>query len=394
MTTLNSLIWALLLGPLLVGAYAYCVYPALLWLVAGGRETDHDRHGWDEWPSVSICLPAYNEEDVIRGTLEALCSIDYPADRLQILVVSDGSTDGTNDIVREFETRGVTLLALDDRGGKTAAENAAIPHLHGDIVVNTDATTRIDPDAVKALVRRLADPGVGVASGRDVSVAPEDGTAAEGEKGYVDFEMWLRSLETRVHSIVGASGCLYAIRRELHATEWPAGLSRDFGAALLARERGYRAVSAEDAIARVPLTPSLWTEFRRKRRTILRGLRTLFYKRHLLNPFEYGHFAAMLFSHKLCRWIVPLLAPVSLAALAVLAFRHSWAAVALIGSGIVAGLAVWLLRRDGSSARLPRPLGLIGFGVAANIAAWLAWMAFFQGESQAIWEPTRRTQGG
>ena len=220
-------------------------------------------------------------------------------------MVSDASTDRTDEIVRGYADRGVELLRMPERHGKTAAENAAREHLRGDIVVNTDASVRIAPGALKPLIARFADPEVGVASGRDVSVAQMDRDLNVGESGYVGYEMWVRDLETRVGSIVGASGCFYAIRRPLHMTLFPAALSRDFACALIAREAGFRAVSVNEAVCYVPRIQSLRREYRRKVRTLTRGLETLWYKRSLMNPLRYGLFAWMLLSHKLIRWLAP-----------------------------------------------------------------------------------------
>ncbi|MGD2047712.1 MAG: glycosyltransferase, partial [Gemmatimonadota bacterium] len=165
--------------------YTYLGYPALLKIVSALKP------GWapppppTEWPRISITVPAFNEEETIRGTIESLLALDYPADRRQILVVSDASTDRTDKIVNEYADRGVELFRVTDRRGKTAAENAARKNLTGDIIVNTDASVRIHRDAIKALIRCFGDPAVGVASGRDVSTAAQDASANVGEKGYV-----------------------------------------------------------------------------------------------------------------------------------------------------------------------------------------------------------------
>ena len=379
----------LALLPGLLFGYADLVYPALL-KVWGALRPDPPRLADPaEWPLISIVVPAYNEEHAIRRTIEALLGLDYPVDRRQILIVSDASTDGTDDVVREYAHRGVELLRLPERSGKTAAENAALPHLRGGIVVNTDATIRILPTALKPLIRVFQDPAIGVASGRDVSVGALTLEANQGESGYVGYEMWVRSLETRVGSIVGASGCFYAIRLELHETLVPAALSRDFASALTAREHGYRAVSVDEAVCLVPRTSSLQREYHRKVRTMARGLETLWFKRHLLNPFRHGRFAWMLWSHKLIRWLVFLVAPVALLALGALAIYYPVARVALglaltgVGLGIVA-------LQSPEGRRLPRPVALCGFVLATHLAGFLAWTRALRGELNPIWEPTRR----
>jgi len=316
--TVRELALCLALLPVAIGLWAYVGYPLVLWLLTrvGGRQVVKTDPA--EWPTVSFSLPAHNEERNIRATLDALLALDYPRDRVQIVVGSDASTDRTDEIVREYAGRGVELVRLDLRAGKTAVENGLVPYLKGDLVVSTDATIRILPGSLKPLVRAFQDPSVGVASGRDVSVGDESREANRAESGYVGFEMWLRSLETRKGGIVGASGCYYAIRRELHASMFPTHLSRDFASAMIAHEHGFRAVSVDEAVCLVPRATSLRSEYRRKIRTMARGLETLWFKRHLLNPFRHGDFALMLLSHKLCRWLVHLLLPVSVVAVGIL----------------------------------------------------------------------------
>jgi len=305
--------------------------------------------------------------------------------------VSDASTDGTNQIVSSFDDRGVELLCQPRRQGKTAAENAARLHLRGDIIINTDASVRIQPDAVKHLVAAFRDPSVGVASARDVSVANVETQVNAGEGAYVGYEMWVRDMETAVGGIVGASGCLYAIRAELHMHTVPDALSRDFSAALTARAHGRRAVSVPEALCFVPRSASLHQEYRRKVRTITRGLATLAYRRALLNPLRYGSFAWMLISHKVCRWLVPWALVAGLGALGALAVAVPWARVALAAAlafGVLAGIA-WA--RSGNAAKpLPRLLALPAYGAAGNVAVLHAWLRFLAGRSAPVWEPTRR----
>ena len=369
--------------------YTYVLYPGLLGLWRLRRSRSVVPSDPDVWPTLSISLPAYNEEHQIAETLESLLSLDYPRDRIQILVVSDASADRTDDIVRAYGDRGVELLRLPERRGKGAAEAAAIPHLSGEIVVNTDASIRVVPDALKPLIRQFSDPEVGLASGRDISVAPGVENANQGESKYVGYEMAVRDLETRVGSIVGASGCFYAIRSHLHRIPLPVSLSRDFAAALHCRERGYRAVSVPEAICFVPRAASLSQEYRRKVRTMTRGLQTLLHKRNLINPFRYPLFAWMLFSHKVCRWLVPWAGVTALLGLALMAPSIPWARVGLlvVGAGVLLGSVGWLAsdRRD-----LPWILELPAFGLIGNVAAMHAMVRVIKGHEDALWDPTRR----
>lgn len=383
-----GVVLALALG---VGLYAYVAYPAILKLLSLRARAPHGaRGGASSLPRISIVLPVYNEATVIAATLERILAIDYPSNRRQILVVSDASSDGTDEIVAHFATRGVDLLRLPRRQGKTAAENAARPLLTGEIIVSTDASVRVDGGAIRALVAAFAAAAVGVASARDVSVSNLAAAQANGGEGaYVGYEMWIRGLETAVDGIVGASGCLYAIRASLHMLPVREDLSRDFAAVLTAREHGFRAVSVQEAICYVPRGGSLHQEYRRKVRTITRGLATLAHKRALLNPLRYGAFSWMLFSHKVCRWLLPWAGVAALGALGALAFTALWARALLAAAGIVAALAGigWLWS---GTIRLPRALALPAYVVAGNVAVLHAWLRLVTGRAAPVWEPTRR----
>ncbi|HXD21802.1 MAG TPA: glycosyltransferase [Gemmatimonadaceae bacterium] len=370
-------------------AYSYAGYPAALWACKAMR-TPRAAHANDgALPLITITIPVYNEAAVIAATLEAVLEVDYPAERRQIVVISDGSTDGTDAIVRRFASRGVELARMPERSGKTAAENEFRNALRGEIIVNTDASVRIHRNALRALVAALADPSVGVASSRDVSVARAAAGANPGENAYVGYEMKVRALETALGGIVGASGSLYAIRAELHRIYLPAALSRDFTAALSARRHGYRAVSVPDAICFVPRSASLRQEYRRKVRTMTRGLGTLYYHRVLLDPFRYGSFAWMLASHKLCRWLLPWATVAMIAALATNASDSMFARLLIAGAAVSTLLAAagWFWPR---TEPMPRAIALPAYGVAGIVAGLHAWIRALTGRQAATWEPTRR----
>ena len=369
--------------------YAYVGYPCLLKLLSLLRPGWSLPKGLTSWPLVSITIPVYNEAATIAAKLRRTLEIDYPPERRQIVVVSDASTDGTDTIVQGFADQGVELLRVPVRRGKTGAENAALPLLRGEIIVNTDASIEVPPEALRPLIAAFTDPTVGVASGRDVSVTGLGDQSNQGESGYVEYEMWLRELETCVDGIVGASGCFYAIRADLHQVRVPDGLSRDFAAVLIARESGYRAASVPQAICYVPRTASVRNEFRRKVRTMTRGMQTLMYKRHLLNPVRFGLFAWMLFSHKVCRWLAPWAGLAALAALGVLSVTAPWArwllgGVTVIGIAAAAGWT-WPVGRVA-----PRLLAIPTYLVSGNVAALLASIGALRGARHATWEPTRR----
>jgi len=386
MTLLAELLVVL---PVVLAVYAYAVYPGVLWLFARHRSAGLVEGDSSYQPSISIVVPAYNEQTQIGGAIEALLAQNYPRDKMQILILSDASSDATDRIVRSYADRGVELMRMPKRSGKTAMENAACRLLRGDIVVNSDASIRLHPDATPKLIEQLSDPSIGVASGRDVSISLGAPQSNATEAGYVNYEMRLRALETRAGGIVGASGCCYAIRADLHRLPIPPDLSRDFSAALTARAHGFRAVSVDDAIAFVPRTPTLRREYTRKVRTIARGMETLLGVAHMMDPMRYGAFSWRLVSHKVCRWLVPLAGVPAVIGLVFLAPAHAWALVALVAvaaGGLVAAMgALWP-----SSRPMPRLLSIVSFGFAANIAVIHAACRLFYAGDDKIWEPTRR----
>ena len=369
--------------------YTYLGYPLVLLLLAVLRRRRPAVAPLAEWPRISIVLPVYNEEAVIGHTLENLLQLDYPADRRRILVVSDASTDRTEAIVREYASRGVQLLRLSRRGGKTAAENAALALLGEEIIVHTDASVQVDRGALKPLVASLADATVGVASSHCVSVAPTQEHANRADSWYLGYDMAVRHLETLVSGIVGAAGCLHAVRARAPIDVLPETVSCDFAAALLARERGLRAVSVPDAICFVPRLASLRREYRRKVRTITRGWHTLCFKRALLNPFRYGTFSWILASHKIARWLIPHLGGLGLAALACLAWSTPWARWGL-GLAALAGLCAVLGWWWPEGRPLPKLVAVPAYLVIGNLAAMHASIRAVRGERVPIWEPTRR----
>ncbi len=370
--------------------YAYVGYPLALRLVGGFRRATPTRLT-GPMPTISIVVPAYNEAASIARTLDALLALDYPAERRQLLVLSDASSDGTDEIVATYASRGVRLLRMPVRAGKTAAENHARGYLTGEIVINTDASVRPHRDSLRHLVAAFGDPDVGVASSRDVSVVRLDAAANAGESTYVGYEMWVRGLETRVWGIVGASGCLYGIRRHLHDYVLPEALSRDFGAALEARRRGYRAVSVDAAICFVPRGASLRQEYRRKVRTMTRGLATLGHFAQLLNPIDFGIFAWMLASHKLVRWLLPWATVAIVASIAVSSISDVRARIALAliaAGGLLAAIGWhWPERRT-----MPRLIAMPTYLTAGIVAGLHAWIRVFINRPAPTWEPTRRSE--
>jgi hypothetical protein len=300
--------------------------------------------------------------------------------------------------VRTYAHRGVELVRV-PRGGKTAAENELAPYVRGEVVVCTDASVIVHPLAVKTLVRRLAsDARLGVVSGRSIVVdpetlaivTPEDAEPSGGEGGYSDFEHAVRTLETNFGAIVGATGGLYAQRAELFRIPLPPEVTRDLACTLVAHAQGFGSAQENDATCVVGQASTLRGEYRRKVRTMINGLDTMWSFRRLLLPSVAGWYAARLWSHKLARVLAYLLTPLSGIGLLVLAADFWLARLLVLGGALAAALALYAIALP-ASKRAPAIVSLCGYAVTGAVAALEAWWSLFRGRHAVVWEPTRRS---
>jgi glycosyltransferase involved in cell wall biosynthesis len=378
---MQALFWIQICGIV----YAYLGYPLVLRLLASisarREKSTEPTSGAQYRPSVTMIVPVHNEDSVIGRKLENSLALDYPRERLEILFVSDGSTDGTAEIIRSRLVPGIRLLELPERGGKARALNHGLTHATGEVICFTDASIALDREALATLVANFRDPAIGCASGEDVIAG------GGGEGLYGRYELALRRLESKVHSIVGASGSFYAQRRSL-CGEFPEGMAPDFLSVLKTVEQGYRAISDSGARGSMTSLSSSQAEFQRKVRTILRGISTLFLKWKLLNPLRFGVFAVELISHKLMRWCVPFFLIVLFVSNLFLLDRAAYV-VFLAGQIVFYALAMlsWLgvpLVEKSLAGRVAAYFTIV------NVATLVAWWKYASGVRQEIWNPTRR----
>lgn len=357
-------------------AFAYAGYPLALWWLA--RRSPRPVRAADRFPPLSVVVAVRNGETLLRRKLEATLSLDYPGE-VEILVASDGSTDGTDAISRSMADRGVVLVRSSERRGKEAAQAAAIQKARGEILVFTDLAAELEPEALRRIARPFADPTVGCVSSEDVVDSAGEGT-------YVRLEMALRRLETRASTLVGVSGSCFAVRREL-GSPWPADLASDFRSALEACRRGMRAVAEPGARARFGTAQENTAEWQRKVRTVLRGLAVLCAYRDLLHPRQ-GRVALSLWGHKVARYTSPFALVAILAASALAAPASELAALLLATQLAVcaAGAAgLW----GGPAARWA-PTRLGAFFLLVNASIVVAWIHHLSGRRVVTWEPTQR----
>lgn len=378
----NSLTIAVFWLAVLFLLYTLAGYPLALWVVSRFRNRPHRRE--DSTPSVSIIVAAHNEAGEIADKILNCLALTYPADRYEIIVASDGSSDATADIVRSFEGRGVRLIEIPERHGKQFAQLQARDQARGEVLVFTDAAVRFGPDALERIVANFADPEVGCVSSED-QIPKRPGW--RGEQSYVSFEMWMRRLESRVGSLVSASGSFFAARRTV-CTPWHTDKTSDFFVVLNTVGAGMRAVVDPASIGRYGLSHSDRSELQRKVRTIVNGLDVFFMHVGLLNPFRYGFFSWQLISHKLFRWLLPS------AMLVLLVFNLLLWRAGLFYQLCLAGqlglYGVGLLALTAKRFGQWKPMKLAGYFLLGNVATLMAWFYFLSGEKFVSWQPTQR----
>jgi cellulose synthase/poly-beta-1,6-N-acetylglucosamine synthase-like glycosyltransferase len=302
-TAAEACLWA----SLAVVAYVYLLYPAAVWALSrcfGRRARPPVSTPDADLPRLSLLIAAYNEEAEIEARVRNALAMDYPRDRLEIVVASDGSTDRTAEIVRRFAGQGVRLLDYRPRRGKASVLNRAFAELTGEVVMLSDANSHTDPGAARALVRWFRDPAVGVVCGRLVLTDPATGHNSDGL--YWKYETFLKRCEGRLGALLGVNGALYAIRRGLFAPLPEGTVIDDMVLPLGARLRtGCALVYDGDAVAREETAPGVRAEFHRRARFGAGGFQTLGQLWRLLDP-RRGWVAFTFLSHKVLRWLCPL----------------------------------------------------------------------------------------
>jgi cellulose synthase/poly-beta-1,6-N-acetylglucosamine synthase-like glycosyltransferase len=365
--------------------YTYAGYPLLLVIMSGLRPRLVCRA--ERTPSVSVVITAYNEEQDIAAKLENTLALDYPKESLEIIVASDCSTDRTDEIVREFAAHGVRLYRQPERFGKTAAQNAAVEQVSGEIIVFSDATTQYQRDVLRTLMPNFADPTVGCVTGRLIYTDSTRSSVGHGARSYWGYESFIRKHESDVCSMIGVCGCLYAVRRVAYVPLYHEACS-DFVIATKMVEQGLRAVYEPAAICSEETNIQSHKELKTRVRIITQTFADLWRNRRMLNPLTSGFFALELLSHKVMRYLVPLFLIVILGTSAALATRSIFFTVLLASQIVFYGAAILsaLLERSGLHIRL---LAIPQYFVLGNLASVIAFYQFLRGERYIRWDPIR-----
>lgn len=366
--------------------YAYLGFPLVTWVRS--LVWNKPYRTADITPTVSIIVCCHNEAKSIGEKLDNLLALDYPVDRCQILIASDGSTDATEEIVSRYLGPRLSLIRL-PRGGKAAALNAAVAQSTGEVLVFSDANSIYAANAIRELVAPLADETIGGVAGNQVyRRSHQAGAAVAGEMNYWDFDRWMKLWQSRSGHVTSATGAIYAIRRELFRAV-PEGVTDDFVTSTRVIAQGKRLVFAPRAICYEPVAGAAKAEFGRKVRVITRGLRGVWVMRELLDPFRYGFYAIQVFSHKVLRRLVVI--PLLLMAVTAPFLWSQGKGYQLVVLGEIALFAAALLGiwRGNVGRQVPKVLAIPVFFCLINAAVLAAVWNIVRGKRIVVWNPHR-----
>ncbi|SET76805.1 Glycosyltransferase, catalytic subunit of cellulose synthase and poly-beta-1,6-N-acetylglucosamine synthase [Marinobacter segnicrescens] len=384
---MNTLLLLITLLCLFIPVYVYAGYPLALWLLTLGRDKVTHRVA-ETRPSVALIISCYNEAAVIRDKLENALALDYPRDRLSILVVSDGSDDGTDDIVKQYTESGVELIRQEGRLGKTMGLNLAMEQVDADVTVFSDANAMYAPDAIHKLVRNFADERVGYVVGAALYTDGDSGASAKNENLYWRYELAIKSMESRLHSVVGGDGAIYAIRSHLWQPLEQKDIN-DFVNPLQIIARGYRGIFEPEAKCYEETAGEFNKELARKERIVNRSIRGLMRVREVMNPFRTGIFSWQVISHKLLRWLIPFFLLAGLCGSMLLSLQGP-----SLYTGIVAGaLLVVALGFVGAlmqgAGRQPMLFAVPYYFLLVNLNAMTGIVMALSGKTQITWSSAR-----
>jgi cellulose synthase/poly-beta-1,6-N-acetylglucosamine synthase-like glycosyltransferase len=374
--------------------YTFVIYPLLLVLLASLSQFWSDlrfAYGRDNRrriavgePKVSLVIAAHNEEAVIGEKMRNSAVLDYPKDRLQILVGCDGCSDNTAELARASMLWNLKVIDYGNRSGKPAMLNKLVPEADGDILLFSDANTLFSTGSIRSIVRRFTSPEVGAVCGELRLMTPGGKPASEGL--YWRYECFLKILESRLNMLVGANGAIFAIRRSLYRPLPPTTINDDFLLAMDIRRQGYQVVYDPEACC-YEETSNIQQEFRRRVRIGSGDLRALKETWRMLSPTA-GRVALAYWSHKICRWLVPFAMPAAFVSAVFLSHELLYFGFAILGL-VLAGAGVIGYVLEQRKQRIG-PLSMMAHFLAMNLALMIGFMKDLAGDRAVTWTPTAR----
>ena len=371
---------------ILVLLYTYFGYPILLAiLMKFKREKPIVKRNIT--PKVSIVISAYNEEETIAEKLYNLLSLNYPRKNMEVVVVSDASTDEMDEIVKGFADQGVKLHRLRQRSGKIAAYRRVLPLLQGEIIVFSDATSYLHKDSIRYLISNFNDPTIGCVGALLEYTNPEDAIVGEGEDKYWEYEKKVKEYESNLCSLTSISGTLYAVRKDLYPCNIKDDLADDLIVPLQIKKRGFRTVLEPKAICKEFTTLSVKEDMAKRIRITIQNIRGLIDQAEILNPFRYGLYSLLVTSHKLLRLLVPAFLLIIFISNAILAYG-SWIYSLIFISQIMFYLVGFVGYFMNGRVRL-KLINTVFYFCLSNLAILVGIIEFFKGKKMATWEPIR-----
>jgi len=366
--------------------YTYFGYTILIILLGAIRNKSVSKK--EIYPTVSLLIAAYNEEKGIKEKLLNSLLLDYPKEKLEIYVVSDGSTDKTDEIVNSFTEPNIHLLRVEGRVGKTQARNIAMKQIKSEITVFSDGTTEYDKNVIRKLVQNFNDKTVGMVTGHLKYADSNNTQMGMGQKLYWQYETLIKKSQTKLGTLTGSIGCITAFRTHLYSP-LPSNVIEDFTEPLFFVKKGYRVVFEPEAICFEETTKKSKNEFNMRIRVIRGGITGLLYAKSVLNPFKYPIASFQLISHKVFRWLIPVFALLLLTC-NLLSFSsiNNFFGILLILQFLFYSLSFlsYLLERVGIHNKiLAIPLYLF----VLNLASLIALFKTFTSRLEATWEPER-----
>lgn len=366
--------------------YSYIFYPLILLLLTIIKKKSVFKNSY--FPYVSLIIAAYNEETVIGKKIENALALDYPKDKLEVIVVSDCSTDRTNEIVKQYKDKGVILNAQQQRMGKTAGLNDTLPKAKGEIVVFSDANAMYPKNALKNITKNFADPKIGFVTGSTKYISKCGDKVVNTTGAYARMERFIKKLESALGSCVGADGAIFAIRKTLYQPLKNTDIN-DFVIPLGIVQQGYRGIMDEEIFCIEETAQDIGGEFKRQTRITNRTLRAIFENKELLNPFKFPLFSFQLISHKLIRFLVPfflvlILALNSFLLTSGLLYQFLFFAQFIFYACAILGYLLIKLKD-----KHIHPFSLCYHFILINTAILLGWIRYLSGRSDKVWEPER-----
>jgi cellulose synthase/poly-beta-1,6-N-acetylglucosamine synthase-like glycosyltransferase len=364
--------------------YVYAGYPLLLALIGLFVRGKRPEQGY--YPKLSVLIAAYNEEAAIAEKIKQTLALDYPKDRLEVLVLSDCSTDRTDEIVKSYPDSRVRLVRMAERRGKTSAQNFGIREAQGEVVVFSDATAIYHPKALAYLATNYQDAKVGAVSGRYKYFDPEDQSPTGlGSSAFWNYENMIKMMQSKIRTITGCCGCIYSVRKAAY-TDLADDIISDLVQPLQVIRKGYKVLFEDRALAYEETTKSTKEEFAMRVRVVTRAMRGLLSVSDVLKPWKFAWPAFQLWSHKVLRWMVPLF-------LVTIFFSNLFLLDSqLFRTLMVAQLAFYaaaILNVVLPLHRVWKPLGIPLFFCTLNAAALFSMVELGRGKKYVTWQTVR-----